>query len=121
MIFAYVKNKFFPKDQACISIEERGFKFGDGVFETIRISDSIPYQWDLHLARLKEGIDALKIPADLANLYALSLELIRKNNVKEGLLRISVSRGIGSNGYLPTTDNAGSTTLVIETQDFPSL
>jgi hypothetical protein len=30
MNFAYVKNNFYPKDQACISIEERGFKFGDG-------------------------------------------------------------------------------------------
>jgi branched-chain amino acid aminotransferase len=120
MNFAYVKDKFLPKDQACVSIEERGFKFGDGVFETIRIYDSIPYQWDLHLARLKEGIDALNIPAKLSPLYGLCQELIARNEVKEGLLRISISRGIGSNGFLPTNSSAEATTLVIETLPLPA-
>lgn len=119
MTFAYVKNTFLPKDQACISIEERGFKFGDGVFETIRVYNSIPYQWNLHLARVKEGIDTLKIAADLSKLYALSLELLHKNNVSEGLLRISISRGIGSRGYMPTEDSLESSTLVIETLPLP--
>ena len=119
MTFAYVKNEFVPKEKALISIEERGFKFGDGVFETIRVYDSIPYQWDLHLARLKEGIDTLKIAAHLTKIYALCCELIQKNNVTEGLLRISLSRGIGSRGYMPTVDSPDSSTLVIETLPLP--
>jgi len=118
--FAYVKNDFYPKDQACISIEERGFKFGDGVFETIRVYSSIPYQWDLHLARLKEGIDALKINADLSGLHALCRQLIQKNAVENGLLRLSLSRGIGSDGYLPVGTAAYESTLVIETLPLPN-
>lgn len=116
MIFAYVKNAFVPKEHAVISIEERGFRFGDGVFETIRIYDSIPYQWELHITRLFEGLQALKIGQGLKDLSTICKELIQKNNVIEGFLRISVSRGIGSTGYLPSKQAMeGGPTLVVET------
>jgi branched-subunit amino acid aminotransferase/4-amino-4-deoxychorismate lyase len=81
--------------------------------------NSIPYQWDLHLARLKEAIDTLKIPTDLSGIYHLCTELIKKNEVNEGILRLSISRGIGSNGYLPTTTSEQDSTIVIETLPLP--
>lgn len=115
MVFAYVKNSFVLKEKAVVSIEERGFRFGDGVFETIRIYDTIPYQWELHFTRLFEGLQALKIDAKLEDLYSLCCELIQKNNVSEGFLRISISRGIGGVGYLPRNNTENTATLVIET------
>lgn len=116
MVFAYVKSAFVPKEHAVVSIDERGFRFGDGVFETIRIYDYIPYQWELHFTRLFEGLQALKIEAELENLYSICQELIQRNNASEGFLRISVSRGIGGTGYLPLARSGESkATLVVET------
>jgi aminodeoxychorismate lyase len=110
--YSFVKGNFLPANQAKISITERGFRFGDGVFETIYIHNAKPYQWALHLKRLKQGLAELKINTDLSKLERNSLLLIKKNNITKGFLRISVSRGIGSIGYLPTSKKA---TIIIET------
>ncbi len=114
MVFAYVKNAFVPKEQAVVSIEERGFRFGDGVFETIRIIDAVPYQWELHFTRLFEGLQALKIEVGLKKLLPVCQELITRNHIREGFLRISVSRGIGGVGYMPL-EGGTVATLVVET------
>lgn len=115
-MFAYVKNEFVPADEAVVSIKERGFRFGDGAFETIRVCDGVPYQWELHMERMQNGLDAIKIPFSVSLLEPICNELLLKNAVEDGLLRISVSRGIGSLGYLPT---ANDPTIVIETLELP--
>lgn len=112
MLFAYVKGRFVPAEEASLSIQERGFRFGDGIFETIRMAHGIPYQWEQHLARINQGLTALRISFDTQRLKDILQELIKKNNLKEGFIRLSISRGIGSQGYLPTATEA---TLVMET------
>lgn len=107
------------RDRALVSIDERGFRFGDGVFETIRIHDSIPFQWELHRRRMDGGLRRLRINPPREDLYDLSLALIHKNKVSSGILRISVSRGIGSRGYLPTMSSDSPPTVVIETMPAP--
>ncbi len=112
MEWVYVKDRFVARTDAVISIEERGFRFGDGVFETIRVVEGVPYQWELHLKRLHDGLKAVKISYPDGTLLALAKELLQKNAVVQGFLRLSISRGIGSQGYLPT---GGSPLLVMET------
>lgn len=108
----FVNGSFVPRGQAVISIDDRGAKFGDGVFETIRIYNGVLYQWPLHLKRLQGGLVALKINAGLENLKENCLQLIKKNESANGFVRISVSRGGRSKGYLPVTkDNAS---IIIE-------
>ena len=97
---------------ATISIAERGFRFGDGVFETIRVNNKRLFQWDLHIKRLSDGLKLLNIPASTC-IKDICLELVNKNNLENGFVRISISRGIGSEGYLPT--NKTKATLIIET------
>lgn len=88
-------------DRAAIALADRGFRFGDGAFETIRFERGIPYQWELHIARLNAGLAALRItPPDIHWPHYAAL-VIKRNKVSEGFLRISVSRGVGSRGYLP--------------------
>jgi branched-subunit amino acid aminotransferase/4-amino-4-deoxychorismate lyase len=101
MSIAYIKDQFVEASQASISIDERGFRFGDGIFETIKIIDSQLQYLDLHLARLQRGLADIKIKYDVKDLGSLTEELIKKNNIQAAFLRISVSRGIGSYGYLP--------------------
>lgn len=98
-----IKNhRIIAEKQAQISINERGFLFGDGIFETCRIFNGKIYNFTAHKNRIKAGLTALKFSAEIDDLEKKSLQLIKKNQVKNGLLRISISRGIGSLGYLPT-------------------
>ena len=52
---------FLPADEARIPVTDRGFRFGDGVFETIRLEAGRLYQWPLHLSRMLAGLAALRI------------------------------------------------------------
>ncbi len=111
--------KWFFKNQElldnpnqALSIKERGFMFGDGIFESCKIYNGKIYNFDEHLARIKNGLKALKIKFSTQNLEQQSLLLIRKNQILEGVLRISISRGQGSIGYLP---HQAETLLIIET------
>ena len=116
----FINGKFLPRSQASIPIDDRGFRFGDGVFETIHIRDGKPYLWSQHERRLHEGLLALQISLDVTdNLSETCTELLQKNNVDNGILRIAISRGSGSKGYLPT---ANEPTIIIETMplaDYP--
>ena len=119
MNFVIINNQIIKEDQAFISIQERGFRFGDGVFETCRVFDGIIYNSEAHFERLRSGIEAIKIKIDLKDLKNNCQKLIKKNSLKNGLIRIYISRGIGSIGYLPINDIKPLT--VIETLEMPTL
>ena len=119
MNFVIINNQIIKEDQAFISVGERGFRFGDGAFETCRIVDGIIYNSEAHFARLKSGLEAIKIKIELHDLKNNCQKLIEKNSLKNGLIRIYISRGIGSLGYLPLADIKPLT--VIETLEIPKL
>ena len=87
--------------RAALPVTDRGFRFGDGVFETIRLENSVPYQWDNHMNRLAAGLAALRIKSGHVDWALYARQLIRKNKASSGFLRLAVSRGSGSRGYLP--------------------
>jgi aminodeoxychorismate lyase len=111
--FASINQQILPYSEAKIPISDRGLRFGDGVFETIRLTRGIPYQWELHLKRLEKGLETLSISYDTKNLLTQSLLLIKHNNISEGTLRIMITRGQGGKGYLPAPD--AIPTVIIET------
>ena len=107
MKYVVINQKILPKSRALISVEQRACRFGDGVFETCLVRDGVVYNFENHLKRLIGGLLALEIndfeSKNLSfDLVKNSYLLIKKNHLKNGILRISVSRGIGSKGYLPT-------------------
>ena len=111
--FVIINGKILSEKQATISVKERACRFGDGIFETCKIVDGIIYNYKAHEARIIKGLKALQISASINNLKTDSYHLIKKNHIKNGVLRIMISRGIGSLGYLPTLENKGL--VVIET------
>lgn len=115
MVMIFQNGQLIEKQHAVVSIDDRGFRFGDGIFETIRIDHSIPYQWDEHFARLKRGLEAILLRVDKKILEGLKINataLIRQNQAKKGFLRIMITRGIGSVGYLPASSI--SPTIIME-------
>ena len=67
-MFCFLKGKFVEANKALISIAEGGFRFGDGIFDSLCVYKGKIYQWDFHLQRIKEGLEAIKINIDLSTL-----------------------------------------------------
>lgn len=109
--YSFVNGSIMKAQDACLPITDRGFRFGDGVFETIRLIYGVPYLWDYHIERLTEGLSALKIAAPLFDIKSALKQVIERNHAVDGTIRIAVSRGSGSIGYLPHNP---STSLVVE-------
>jgi aminodeoxychorismate lyase len=120
-VIVFLNGKFVPENKAVISIFDRGFLYGDGLFETIRVLNGIPFRWPQHMGRLQQGAAFLKIklPFTPAKLRAFADKLIVKNKIPDSLLRVSLSRGVGSPGYSPK--NAKEPTLVISLRPAPKL
>jgi len=84
--------------QSYIQIADRGFQYGDGLFETIEIHNGQPVFMERHLARLTTGCHRLHIPCpDLAQLNAEAQALCRHST--RAVLKIIVTRGAGGRGY----------------------
>ncbi len=112
--FVFINNKIIIEKDAKISINERGFLFGDGIFETLRVFNGKIFDFKNHKDRIKTGLKALKFEAKIDDLEKKCYQLLEKNQIKNGILRISITRGIGSNGYLPT--NKSKPLIVIKTE-----
>ena len=119
MKYVFLNYKFCKAQNATISINDRGFRFGDGVFETIKISNYQARDLKLHINRLAAGLDSLKIKFDLSIIALKIQELIKKNHQENGILRIIITRGSGSRGYLPNANIKPN--LLIETVDIPEM
>lgn len=107
-----VNNELLNDDEAVISIKDRGFRFGDGIFETIPFYNKVMYRVADHLERLKKGLEAIYIDCSVSDLEDKIKSVIEANDIENGFARICITRGQGSKGYLPTYKT--SPTLVIE-------
>ena len=102
LVFAH--SQFVPEEQAVVSVFDRGFRYGDGLFETMLVLNGKMFRWPEHLARLVRGAQFLSIPLPHppVALHAFATELIACNQITEGILRLQLSRGVGPRGYAPT-------------------
>ncbi len=94
----YVDGNWVKTGEAVIQPEDRGYNFGDGIYEVIRVYAGVLYQWDEHIARLyrsAEGIN-LTLPWSKAELRAISEELLRRNALQtsDGIVYLQISRGV---------------------------
>ncbi len=120
-MLVFLNGAFVPEEKAVISVFDRGFLYGDGLFETIRVFNGGPFQWQRHIERLRAGADFLKIklPYSASQLRPVADKLIARNKMPDSLLRIALSRGAGAPGYSPK--NIGRPTLIISLRLAPKL
>jgi aminodeoxychorismate lyase len=102
-VLIFLNGQFVPAERAVVSIFDRGFLYGDGLFESMRILNGKPFRWAQHFERLQRGADFLKIkmPYSAETLRKSVDELIAKNKMPDALLRLTLSRGVGIRGYSP--------------------
>jgi len=109
----YVDGSFYPESQARISVHDHGFLYGDGVFEGIRAYNGRIFRLREHIDRLFQSSKtiSLEIPMSREALMEACAETLRKNNLRDGYLRLVVSRGAGRMGLDPR--NCQKPTVVI--------
>lgn len=84
--------------QDSVSVQDRGFQYGDGLFETLRVIDGKPCHWSRHLRRLQKGCSRLGIPCpESTTLQAEAKSLCAGIDV--AVLKITLTRGKGKRGY----------------------
>lgn len=104
----------FQADTPLFPASSRAARYGDGVFETVRVTRGSLVWWELHKARLMAGAEALRLEVDIDLLEGDIGQLLRLNGVSQGGVRISVSRRGGERGYSPKSRLADT---VVETFD----
>ena len=60
-MLVFLNGQFVPEAQALIPVSDRGFLYGDGLFETLRVVNGRPFRLAQHLERMMRGADFLKI------------------------------------------------------------
>ena len=92
---AYVNGRYLQHPQAGVSIDDRAFVFGDGVYEVCEIRDGAFIDEDAHLARLARSLASLRIAPPLAEaaLRRVWREVAARNRVRDGLAYCQISRG----------------------------
>ncbi|MFL2770620.1 MAG: aminotransferase class IV [Rhodospirillaceae bacterium] len=90
--------------EVCIDPDDRGFTLGDGVFETLRIKGGVVRRLEAHLRRLRQGAKTLAItmlPTDAVIAKRVNT-LVAANNLNDAAVRVTLSRGKGARGLLPS-------------------
>jgi len=120
-MIVFLNGRLVPESQAVVSVFDRSFLYGDGLFETLRVTRGRPFRWWQHMERLRAGGDFLgiKIPFTCKALERFAGDLIAQNQMPEALLRVTVSRGVGLRGYSP--HGATTPALVMTLHPLPAM
>ncbi len=112
----FVNGDFVPESRAQVSVMDRGFLFGDGVYEVTavidgRLVDAVP-----HLDRLARSLAEVQIacPWSAAELTAIQREVARRNGIDEGTIYLQITRGAADRGF--AFPERSSPTLVVFAQ-----
>ena len=103
-----------------ISLLDRGFQYGDGLFETIAMDNKKPLNWDRHLGRLQEGCERLRISCPSGEVLLGDIDKLDVPGARS-VLKIIVTRGQGGRGYGPPGRGCRSTVVhgVYPWPDYP--
>lgn len=99
----YINGRLVPKKEAVVSVFDHGLLYGDGVFEGIRAYNGRVFLLDEHIARLYDSARAiaLEIPIRPKQMAAAVVATCKANRVRDGYIRLIVTRGEGTLGLNP--------------------
>ena len=119
----YVNGKYLPENEATVSIFDRGFLFADGVYEVTSVLDGKLIDFDGHAKRLARSLGELGMrnPIETEDLLEVHRELVRANNIVEGLIYLQITRGAAADRDFAYPSDDTPPTLVLFTQNKPGL
>lgn len=112
----YLDGQYVTKDQAKVSVYDHGFLYGDGIFEGIRIYNGNIFKCKEHLDRLYDSAKSimLTIPLSYQEMEDALVETLRRNELRDGYIRLIVSRGAGNLGLDPNRCPTASVVIIVE-------
>ena len=113
----YIDGKFYSEANAKVSVFDHGLLYGDGIFEGIRFYNGRVFRLEEHLARLWDSARSicLEIPMSMPEMTEALLETIRQNDLRDGYIRLLVTRGVGNLGLNPTQCKHPSVIIIAAT------
>ena len=98
---AYVNGRYLPQARAEVSIDDRGYQFGDGVYEVVTVVGGALADEEWHLDRLEFSLGELAIPMPMSReaLRIVIRNIIRMNGISSGLVYFQVTRGVMSRDH----------------------
>jgi len=112
----YINGEYVTKENAKISVYDHGFLYGDGIFEGIRIYGGNIFKCKEHLDRLYDSAKSimLDIPLTFEEMEQALIETIRRNDMRDGYIRLIVSRGPGNLGLDPKRCPSAWVIIIVE-------
>jgi branched-chain amino acid aminotransferase len=117
----YLNGEFIPLSQAKVSILDRGFCYGDALFETMRVYSGKIFGLDLHLDRLERGADRifLKLPESREYIKDILYKTFDRNQGADSVIRLTVTRGEGVLGKLWQPDTSPTLSVYVRPYSGP--
>jgi D-alanine transaminase len=118
MSIAYVNGAYAPLASAGVHVEDRGFQFGDSIYEVWGVREGRLYDTEGHLARLQRSLKELRIRAPMSDaaLMIVVRETQRRNRVRDGLIYLQISRGAAPRDHAFPAASVKPTTVVTAKQ-----
>ncbi|WP_375279985.1 D-amino-acid transaminase [Pseudooctadecabacter sp.] len=119
----YVNGEYLPEEDAKISIFDRSFLMADGVYEVTSVLDGKLIDFEGHRVRLERSLNELEMqkPEAFDDLLEIHRELVRINDINEGMIYLQVSRGSAGDRDFAYPSEDVKPTLVLFTQNKPGL
>ena len=116
----FVNGAYLPEEEASVSIFDRGYVFGDGVYEVATVLDGMLVDSPRHKWRLENSLSELNIPMPMPweEIEEMERELIRRNNLDQGMVYFQVTRGVADRKF-SYTPGALTPTISAFTQESP--
>ena len=113
-LIAYVNGRFVAHGEAVVHIEDRGYQFGDAVYEVWAVRGGRLTDAEGHFARLTRSLGELRIaePMNRKSLEIVLRETVRRNRVRDGLVYLQISRGVARRDH-PFPDPSPPPAVVI--------
>ena len=120
----YVNGDYLPENEAKVSIFDRGFLMADGVYEVTSVLGGKLIDFDGHAVRLQRSLDELEMqnPISKEDLLEVHRELVRVNEIDEGMIYLQITRGApGDRDFVFPDPATTPSTIVLFTQNKPGL
>ena len=121
---AYVNGQYLPHGQAVVHVEDRGFQFGDGVYEVFGVTGGRLMDFEGHMTRLERSLSELRITPPMGRdaLVRVVRETVRRNRVRNGLAYLQVTRGTARRDHVfPAEGTPASLVITVKSLNFDKL
>lgn len=119
----YVNGTIAPAGEAVVPVYDHGFLYGEGVYETLRTYNRVPFLYDRHLARLRASADRIHLGVpftDAALAGWIDDTVAAAGDMREAYIRILFTRGVGELNYDPRSTPTPTTVIIVKPLEEPA-